>query len=109
MATFYIAPSVESTGCHPLTLTRSLADFPLANVPLRRHQQAALIAAGLTEAAGPDADIVVHPAAWFASAELATFVTEASYGTMTIAEGVVLLTRKGGTRELRATQSFAIT
>jgi bifunctional UDP-N-acetylglucosamine pyrophosphorylase/glucosamine-1-phosphate N-acetyltransferase len=109
MATFHILASSDSIGCHPLTLTRSLADFPLANISLRRHQQAALIAVGLVEATGPDADIVVHPAAWFAPAELATFVTESSYGTMTVAEGVVLLTRKGGVRELRATQSFAIT
>ena len=109
MATFHIPVSGDSNGCHPLTLTRSLADFPLANLSLRRHQQAALIASGLTEASGSDANIIVHPAAWFASAELATFVTDPSYGTMTIAEGVVLLTRKGGTRELRATQSFAIT
>jgi bifunctional UDP-N-acetylglucosamine pyrophosphorylase/glucosamine-1-phosphate N-acetyltransferase len=108
MATFYIPASGKSDGCHPLTLTRSLGDFPLANLPLRRHQQAALIAAALTEAAGPDADLVVHPAAWFAPAELATFVAEPSYGTMTMGEGIILLTRKGGTRELRATQSFAI-
>jgi bifunctional UDP-N-acetylglucosamine pyrophosphorylase/glucosamine-1-phosphate N-acetyltransferase len=81
----------------------------LGNVTLRRHQQAALIGAGLTEASGPDADLIVHPAAWFTQAELATFVAEPSYGTMSIAEGVVLLSRKGATRELRATQSFAIT
>jgi len=92
-----------------LTLTRSLGEFPLGNVTLRRHQQAALIGAGLTEASGPDADLIVHPAAWFTQAELATFVAEPSYGTMSIAEGVVLLSRKGATRELRATQSFAIT
>jgi len=92
-----------------LTLTRSLGEFPLGNVTLRRHQQAALIGAGLTEASGPDADLIVHPAAWFTQAELATFVAEPSYGTMSIAEGVVLLSRKGATRELRATQSFTIT
>jgi hypothetical protein len=63
MATFHIPVSGDSNGCHPLTLTRSLADFPLANLSLRRHQQAALIAAGLTEASGPDVDIIVHPAA----------------------------------------------
>jgi len=108
MATFHIPASGESEGCHPLTLTRSLADFPLANISLRRHQQAALIAVGLTEAAGPDADFSVHSAAWFASAELATFVAEPSYATMTMGEGIILLTRKGGARELRATQSYAI-
>jgi bifunctional UDP-N-acetylglucosamine pyrophosphorylase/glucosamine-1-phosphate N-acetyltransferase len=91
-----------------LTLTRSLGEFPLGNVALRRHQQAALIGAGLTEASGPDADLIVHPAAWFTQAELATFVADPSYGTMTIADGVVLLSRKGATRNLVVTQSFAI-
>jgi bifunctional UDP-N-acetylglucosamine pyrophosphorylase/glucosamine-1-phosphate N-acetyltransferase len=80
----------------------------LGNVALRRHQQAALIGAGLTEAPGPDADLIVHPAAWFTQAELATFVAEPSYGNMTVAEGVVLLSRKGATRNLVVTQSFAI-
>jgi len=108
MASFHIPTSGDSAGCHPLTLTRSLADFPLANISLRRHQQAALIAAGLVESTGPDADILVHPTAWFAPAELATFVAEPSYGTMSIAEGIVLLSRKGVTRNLVVTQSFAI-
>ena len=108
MATFHIPSSGDSVGCHPLTLTRSLGEFPLGNVALRRHQQAALIGAGLTEAPGPDADLIVHPAAWFTQAELATFVAEPSYGNMTVAEGVVLLSRKGATRNLVVTQSFAI-
>lgn len=108
MATFHIPPAGETPGCHPLTVTRSLADFPLANVPLRRHQQAALLAAGWTEAAGAEADVQVHPAAWFAQAELATFVADLSYGTMLQADGVVLLRRSVGARELRTTQSFAI-
>jgi bifunctional UDP-N-acetylglucosamine pyrophosphorylase/glucosamine-1-phosphate N-acetyltransferase len=109
MATFHIPATGETVGCHPLTLTRALADFPLANIPLRRHQQAALLAAGLTEAPGAEADLHVHPAAWFSAAELATFVADASFGSLTLADGSVLLRRQGGTRELRATQSFAIT
>ena len=108
MSTFHIPFTGETVGCHPLTATRSLADFPLANMSLRRHQQAALIAAGLAEAAGPTAELQVNPAAWFASAELATFVADASYGSLTVDDGSVLLRRQGGTRELRATQSFAI-
>ena len=44
MATFFLAEAGETPGCHPLTLTRSLGDFPLANIPLRRHQAAALLA-----------------------------------------------------------------
>ena len=96
MATFFLAEAGETPGCHPLTLTRSLGDFPLANLALRRHQQAALLALGLTEAAGADADLTVHASAWFSSAELATFVADASYGSMTTAEGVVLVARKSG-------------
>ncbi len=109
MATFHIPTAAETAGCHPLTISRSLADFPLANISLRRHQQSALIAAGLSEAAGPEADISVHPGAWFASAELATFVADASYGSLTQADGLVLLKRLGATRELRVSQSFLIT
>jgi bifunctional UDP-N-acetylglucosamine pyrophosphorylase/glucosamine-1-phosphate N-acetyltransferase len=108
MATFFIPAAGETPGCHPLTVTRALGDFPLANLSLRRHQQAALIAAGLTEGAGTDAGLLVHPAAWFAPAELATFVADPSYASLSTAEGVVILTRKSGTRDLRASQSFAL-
>ena len=109
MATFHIPPTSESKGCHPLTLMRELGDFPLANVPLRRHQQAALMTSGLTEVSSVEADVVVHPAAWFAPAELATFLADASYGSLVAADGTALLTRKVGSRALQAAQSFAIT
>ena len=109
MATFFLTEAGETPGCHPLTLTRSLGDFPLANISLRRHQMAALMAIGLTEAAGAEADLSVHASAWFSSAELATFVADASYASMTTADGVVLLARNSAGRELRASQSFAIT
>jgi bifunctional UDP-N-acetylglucosamine pyrophosphorylase/glucosamine-1-phosphate N-acetyltransferase len=109
MATFFLPEAGDTPGCHPLTLTRKLGDFPLANVTLRRHQLAVLLAAGLTEAVGQDADLSVHPAAWFAPAELATFVADASYGTLTNEEGVILLSRKAPGRELLASQSFALT
>jgi bifunctional UDP-N-acetylglucosamine pyrophosphorylase/glucosamine-1-phosphate N-acetyltransferase len=86
-----------------------LADFPLANQPLRHHQQAALVAAGLTQVSSSEADVQVHPAAWFAPAELATFVADSTYGTMSQSDGVVLLRRRAGSRDLRVAQSFAIT
>jgi len=108
MATFFVPEAGDTPGCHPLTLTRPLGDFPLGNVALRRHQQAALVALGLSAATGAEADLNVHPAAWFAPAELATFVADASYGTLSTADGVVLITRKAGGRDLRATQSFVI-
>ena len=108
MATFFLPETGETPGCHPLTLTRALGDFPLANVTLRRHQLAALLTAGLIEGVDKDAEISVHPAAWFASAELATFVADGSYGALTAADGTILLARKGGGRDLKAAQSFAI-
>ena len=109
MVTFFIPAAGETTGCHPLTTTRALGEFPLANEPLRRHQLVALLAVGLSEATEGEADLAVHPAAWFAPAELATFVADSSYGTLSTAEGIVLLARKTGGRELRASQSFALT
>jgi bifunctional N-acetylglucosamine-1-phosphate-uridyltransferase/glucosamine-1-phosphate-acetyltransferase GlmU-like protein len=109
MATFFLAEAGETPGCHPMTLTRSLGEFPLANIPLRRQQAAALLALGLSESAGADADLTVHASAWFSSAELATFVADSSYGSMTTVEGVTLIARKSGGRGLRASQSFAIT
>ena len=108
MASFYLAKAGETPGCHPLTLTRTLGEFPLAGTSLRQHQLAALLALGQVESDGPDADLTVHPAAWFAPAELATFNADSSYATLTAADGCVILTRKGGVRDLRATQSFAI-
>ena len=108
MATFHLPTAGETPGCHPLTLTRSLGDFPLAAVTLRRHQQGALIGVGLTEAAGGVADLEVHPGAWFDAAELATFVADVSYGKLSQADGAVLLSRANGARKLRAVQSFLI-
>lgn len=109
MATFYLAEAGETPGCHPLTLTRSLGHFPVANIALRRHQASALLALGLTENMANTADFSIHASAWFSSAELAAFVADVSYGSMTTAEGVVLVVRRSGGRELRASQSFAIT
>lgn len=91
-----------------MTTTRGLSDFPLANLPLRRHQQAALLAAGLSESPHPEADVQVAPAAWFASAELATFMADLSYGAMKQADGQVVLSRRTGGRDFTVTQSFLI-
>lgn len=108
MATFHIPDAGETVGCHPLTSTRPLAAFPLGNVSLRQQQQAMLLAAGLAESAGPAADLRVHPAAWFAPEELAAFVAESDYATMTQADGTVLVHRPGGRRDLLASRSFVI-
>jgi len=109
MNTFRLTDAGETPGCHPLTSTRALGDFPVANLALRHHQAAALQALGLLETQGTEADLTVHAAAWFSAAELATFVADASYGTLTTEEGVILLARKAPGRDLRASQSFALT
>lgn len=109
MNTFRLTDAGETPGCHPLTSTRALGDFPVANLALRHHQAAALQALGLLETQGTEADLTVHAAAWFSAAELATFVADASYGTLTTEEGVILLARNAPGRDLRARQSFAIT
>jgi len=53
------------SNCEPLSLTRSIGEFPMGNIPLRQHQQAALAAAGL---AGQT--IFLHPHAWLSTADL---------------------------------------
>lgn len=50
-------------SCHPLTLTRALADFPIGNIPLRQHQSS-------VAAACPQPGLRHHPAAWLAAADL---------------------------------------
>lgn len=109
MTTFRLTDAGETPGCHPLTLTRTLGDCPIANLALRHHQASALLALGLVETKGAEADLTLHAAAWFSAAELATFFADGSYGTLTTAEGVILLARKVPGRDLRASQSFAIT
>ncbi|MFM8549519.1 MAG: DapH/DapD/GlmU-related protein [Verrucomicrobiota bacterium] len=100
-------PAVATPGCLPLTLTRALADFPVANLPLRSHQLAALRAAGLAEGAAT-AELEIHPGAWLDPAELATFVADASFGVMAQADGSVLVRRQDGSREMKVVRSFVI-
>lgn len=53
-----------NTDCAPLSLTRAIADYPIGNIPVREHQQAAIGAAGL------EGKLTVHPDAWFTSSDL---------------------------------------
>ena len=108
MFTFHLPPTGETPGCHPLTLGRSLADFPLANLSLRRHQLAVLLAAGLIETPAAEADLWVEPAAWLVPAEVTAFVAGGTYQTMTDGSGAELIRRKDGSRSFAATQSFVI-
>lgn len=54
---------VDSSECHPLSLTRAVADYPIGNIPLREHQRAAM------EGIGGES----HPNAWLDAGEVADF------------------------------------
>lgn len=56
--------SHEAPDCLPLSLTRKIEDFPIANLPLRDHQRLAL----------GGADLRVHPHAWLAPEDVAAFL-----------------------------------
>ena len=58
-------PTPPPSNCEPLSLTRDISEFPIGNLPLREHQQAALARAGLAAEA-----ISLHPHAWLAAADL---------------------------------------
>lgn len=55
----------DPATCHPLTLTRRIEDFPIANRPLGHHQQQGIGAAHLR----------AHPHAWLDPQEVAAFLT----------------------------------
>lgn len=54
----------SNSTCHPLTLTRNIEDFPIANEALASHRQRLVDALGLS----------AHPHAWFGAADVAAFV-----------------------------------
>jgi len=64
------------SNCEPLSLTRRIEDFPIGNVPLRQHQQAALAQAGLTTSGAPT--LTHHPHAWLAAADLGALAASAA-------------------------------
>lgn len=51
-----------------MTLTRRIEDFPIGNIPLREHQQAAIAQAGLLAGAAPR--LTPHPHAWLSARDL---------------------------------------
>ncbi len=70
----------EDSACHPLTLTRSLEDFPIGNLPLAEHQ-CRFIGDGRTK---------VHPHAWIDDSDWTGFVASGK-STMASAEGEMVL------------------
>ena len=87
-------------------MTRALEDFPLGNVPLREHHRRLFDKLGV---AGPDVGIIeVNPHAWLDEAEVAMFLQDRSARALQTKDGLALLLRAGGTREVTAQASFAI-
>lgn len=72
--------SAETSDCLPLTLTRKLADFPIANLPLSGHQRRVI----------GDSGLGAHPHAWITAADVAEFLTNGA-ATMVDPSGVALL------------------
>jgi NDP-sugar pyrophosphorylase family protein len=67
------------TTCHPLTLTRDLAEFPVGNRPLREHHA--------TVAASHPHSLEIHPEAWIAPAEATRDTGRVNFGTV-VGDGV---------------------
>ncbi len=89
-----------STACHPLSLTRTIEDFPIANLPLAAHQRRVIGAAAIT----------AHPHAWLVAEEL-TALTAAGPSTLVDATGQPLAwfgTAPDAANGVPATRSFLI-
>ncbi len=107
--TFIFVGSADSAGCHPLTLTRSLADFPLANIPLRQHQTAALLQAGVDPSTGEKATLEVQVDAWLDGNDVLAFLADGTVGILTQADGKVLVRKaQAGAVTQVASRSFSI-
>jgi bifunctional UDP-N-acetylglucosamine pyrophosphorylase/glucosamine-1-phosphate N-acetyltransferase len=98
----------NSCGCAPLSLTRRIEDFPIANVPLWQHQLTALESPDLPQALA--GKISYHPHAWLTVPDLAALA--ASSATTLVDEFQVPIAWRGDTPDpanvLPAVASFLI-
>jgi bifunctional UDP-N-acetylglucosamine pyrophosphorylase/glucosamine-1-phosphate N-acetyltransferase len=106
MSTFFLPAAPRLRTCEPAIGPAGLAAFPLANVPLRDHQMAALEGAGLLQG-GSNADYRVESGAWLDRAEVAAFVASGK-GSLKDETGRVLVSHESGEGESVASRSFAI-
>lgn len=82
----------------PLSLTRSIADFPIGNLPLADHHRALAV----------PAEVSIHPHSWVLPSEMDAFLSSGA-GKLVDATGRVLATRHQGTAdEFTASHSFLI-
>ncbi|MCU0780130.1 MAG: hypothetical protein MUF04_03385 [Akkermansiaceae bacterium] len=92
--------NTHPTTCHPLTLSRSIADFPIANTPVHEHRRRLIDGHGLT----------CHPQAWLHPGDTAAFLASGA-GVMADASGTALLwhgAEPGGGQAFAAAASFLI-
>ena len=98
----------ESSACAPLSLTRRIEDFPIANIPLCRHQQAALQAAALGVPGSHT--LAHHPHAWLTVEDLSSLL--ASSATTLVDDSLTPMAWRGAVPDpqhaLRARTSFLI-
>ncbi|NQW99692.1 hypothetical protein HQ447_03465 [bacterium] len=57
--------SFESSDCWPLSLTREIAEFPIANIPLAEHHRRVI----------GESNVTAEPHAWLEPADMAAFST----------------------------------
>lgn len=86
--------------CHPLTLTRPIEDFPVANIPVKEHRRRLIEEHGLA----------CHPHAWLNAGDAAAFIASGA-GVMADSAGTALLwhgVEPGGGQAFVASASFLI-
>ncbi len=107
MPSFSYIKVKEQKGFESLSKTRDIVDFPLANRPLRVHQQLALAAAGLR--LGEGSDLKIHPLAWLEAKEILAFLDDATAGEWLDEKGNVLATfASRGKKKIHTTKSFLL-
>ncbi|MEI7956704.1 MAG: hypothetical protein WCJ66_16180 [Verrucomicrobiota bacterium] len=62
-----------SSDCEPLSLTRSIEEFPIGNIPLWQHQKSAVANSGLA-----NEGISLHPHAWLTTLDLTLLASAAN-------------------------------
>lgn len=95
-------PAHPDNACHPLTLTRSIEDFPIGNIPLSMHHR--------LKKNAPWEDLSIHPRAWLDAEDAAAF-TAPDVLTLVDPHGVALAWRgdhPDPTHSRLASKSFVI-
>lgn len=88
----------DSSDCHPLTLTRRIAEFAIGNMALEKHQAGWI----------GEADLGLHPHVWLAARDL-ELLKSGQVGSLIDADGAKIAWRLDGAGETAvARESFVI-